>query len=83
MSTTTQQEATSKSTETFVSALILNLAIAGGEFAAFLLIRNFFPRIYQPRTDLPPEGKRSRSLPRNLLYVIPSILTAKDEDIIR
>lgn len=71
------------SPQTFISALVLNLAIAGIEFGAFLLIRNGFPRIYQPRVDLPAEDKRSKPLPRNPFHLIPAILFANDEDIVR
>ena len=69
--------------QTFISALVLNLAIAGIEFGAFLLIRNGFPRIYQPRVDLPAEDKRSKPLPRNPFHLVPAILFANDEDIVR
>jgi hypothetical protein len=81
--TTSAAEATSKSTETFVTALVTNAAIAGVQILAFFLIRTSFPRIFQPRVDLPPENKRSKPLSRGLLSVIPEILLADDKDIIR
>lgn len=72
-----------KSTETFITAFVLHAAIAGAEFLAFWVVKNHFPRIYQPRSDIPPEKERTQPLPRNLFQVILSILKANDEEIIR
>jgi hypothetical protein len=38
------------STKTFVTALILNGAIAGGEILVFTLVRRYFRFIYEPRS---------------------------------
>lgn len=43
-----------QSTQTFITALVLNLAIAGAEVVAFMLIRKKFKKIYEPRTYLVP-----------------------------
>lgn len=80
--TTSASAAGSKSTQTFITALILNSAIAGAEILGWLLIRRYFPRIFQPRAILPPEGKRTKSLPQGIISVIPAILLADDEDTI-
>jgi hypothetical protein len=49
---------------------------------AFLILRYRFKRIYEPRVDLPPKGKRMKPLPRGLLSIIPAIIWADDEQII-
>lgn len=49
---------------------------------AFLIIRYKFKRIYQPRVDLPPPGKRMKPLPHGILSIIPAIIWADDEQII-
>ena len=72
--------------QTFVTALVTNLAIAGAETAAFLLLSrfHFLSHIYQPRVKLPPESKRQgHPLPKNPLFVLPAILATDDEDVIR
>lgn len=47
--------ATSASTDTFVTALVFNLAVFGIELGVFTLVRPYFPAIYQPRTYIVPE----------------------------
>lgn len=53
MSTVSQTDATNKSTQTFLTALVLNGAIAAIEIGLFLFIRNRFRKIYEPRSYLP------------------------------
>lgn len=52
--------ASSKSTSTFVSALIISLAVAGIQIGAFLILRTSIRKIYAPRTYLPIPSKRSQ-----------------------
>ncbi|KAH8926797.1 DUF221-domain-containing protein [Atractiella rhizophila] len=73
MSTVTQDEAVSKSTQTFTTALILNSAIALAELCVFLVIRNKFNKIYQPRSFLPLPQKRTSPIPNGLLNFFPSL----------
>lgn len=66
-------DASSASTATFVTALVFNAIVFGGELAAFTLLRPYFPAIYQPRTYVPPEEKRAKNLTSNILlwpYVV-------------
>ncbi|PCH35282.1 DUF221-domain-containing protein [Wolfiporia cocos MD-104 SS10] len=60
--------ATSYSTPTFVTAIVFNSAVFGGEILAFTLLRPYFPAIYQPRTYVPPEGKRAPALTQYFLF---------------
>ncbi|EMD35447.1 hypothetical protein CERSUDRAFT_116206 [Gelatoporia subvermispora B] len=57
--------ATTASTSTFVTALIFNGAVFGAELIVFTLVRPYFPAIYQPRSYIPPEDKRSAPLSDN------------------
>ncbi|GJE85442.1 DUF221-domain-containing protein [Phanerochaete sordida] len=59
-------DAASASTSTFTTALVFNAAVFGVELAIFTLVRPYFPAIYQPRTYVPPEGKRSPPLTQHL-----------------
>ncbi|KDE07374.1 hypothetical protein MVLG_02415 [Microbotryum lychnidis-dioicae p1A1 Lamole] len=70
----TAADATNKSTQTFVTALVSGLAVAGVEIAAFIIIRNRFRKIYNPRSYLVPPSKRIDPLPPGLLSWIPYIL---------
>ena len=51
------EKATSASTETFTTALVLNVVIAAIEIGAFTLIRRRFRSIYEPRTYIPRDEK--------------------------
>ncbi|KAK7677350.1 hypothetical protein QCA50_019680 [Cerrena zonata] len=63
----TIDSATSASTDTFVTALVFNLAVFGIELAAFTLVRPYFPAIYQPRTYIVPEQRRIKPLASNII----------------
>lgn len=52
-----REKAGESSTSTFVTALVLNVAIAGAEIAIFTLIRRKFKTIYEPRTFIPQDEK--------------------------
>ncbi|KAF7790505.1 hypothetical protein EIP86_001460 [Pleurotus ostreatoroseus] len=60
--------AASASTSTFTTALVFNAIVFGAEIAAFTLVRPYFPAIYQPRTYVPVEAKRSAAFSDKLLY---------------
>ncbi|KAI8451639.1 hypothetical protein BY996DRAFT_7281872 [Phakopsora pachyrhizi] len=51
--------ARSKSTSTFLSALVISLIAAGVQVLLFLVLRTSIKKIYAPRTYLPPLSKRS------------------------
>ncbi|KAG8794462.1 hypothetical protein FRC12_024241 [Ceratobasidium sp. 428] len=78
---TTQQEAQSASTPSFVTALVLNAAIFGAEILIFTIIRRSFPSIYEPRSRFLPEGKRQRPLGDGLFSWPVSIFKADHKDI--
>ena len=63
-------QAVSATTESFVSSLVVNIAVAGGELLAWVLIRRQFKAIYEPRTYLPPKAKRAPQLTKNLVLVL-------------
>ena len=52
-----------KRTETFITALVTNLAVGGAQFGVFLVISRLrqFRHIYEPRVHLPHEGKRQKT----------------------
>ncbi|CAE6475354.1 unnamed protein product, partial [Rhizoctonia solani] len=75
------QEASSASTSSFVTALVLNAAIFGAEIIAFTVLRRSFPAIYEPRSRFLPEGKRQRPLGEGLLSWPVTIFKADHEDI--
>ncbi|KAA1112631.1 hypothetical protein PGT21_004209 [Puccinia graminis f. sp. tritici] len=52
--------ASTKSTSTFISALIISASVAGIQLAAFLILRTSIRKIYAPRTYLPIPSKRSQ-----------------------
>ncbi|CED82447.1 Uncharacterized conserved protein [Phaffia rhodozyma] len=61
-------DANAATTSSFVTALVLNSAIAGAEILAFTLLRRQFRSIYEPRTFIPSdEKKREAPLSPSLL----------------
>ncbi|KAG8791988.1 hypothetical protein FRC12_007627 [Ceratobasidium sp. 428] len=78
---TTQEEAQSASTPSFVTALVLNAAIFGAEILIFTIIRRSFPSIYEPRSRFLPEGKRQRPLGDGLFSWPVSIFKADHKEI--
>ncbi|EIN08427.1 DUF221-domain-containing protein [Punctularia strigosozonata HHB-11173 SS5] len=50
--------ATTKSTSSFVTSIIFNSIVFGGELAAFTLFRPYFHLIYEPRAYSPVSSKR-------------------------
>ncbi|KAI5118528.1 hypothetical protein M0805_009680 [Coniferiporia weirii] len=59
--------ASSASTKTFTTALWLNAAVFGIELLAFTILRPRFRAIYEPRSYIPSEDKRSPPLASRIL----------------
>jgi hypothetical protein len=59
------QNATSATSQTFVTALVFNAAVFAIEIAAFTILRPYFKAIYEPRTYIPPTEKRAKPLSPN------------------
>ena len=69
--------------QSFLTALVTNAAIGAVTVGAFLVLRRLYANVYEPRHALNPTGPKQEALPRGLLSVIPAVLRARDEDIIR
>ncbi|KZO95372.1 DUF221-domain-containing protein [Calocera viscosa TUFC12733] len=67
MSTTTADAAAQASTPGFVTSLVLNAAVLGGELVVFTVVRRHFRAIYEPRSYIPSPSKRSPPLSPSLL----------------
>ncbi|KAM0787652.1 hypothetical protein ACM66B_003716 [Microbotryomycetes sp. NB124-2] len=78
----TRDDATSKSTETFITAFVVGLITLGAQVAIFVVIKNRFRKIYNPRSYLVPPKKRHEPLPSSFLGWIPAILRYDARDII-
>ncbi|KAJ9102195.1 hypothetical protein QFC20_005024 [Naganishia adeliensis] len=73
------QQAVSATTESFVSSLVVNIAVAGVELVAWILIRRQFRAIYEPRSYLPPKAKRAPALTKNLVKVVWDLINSDPE----
>ncbi|KAG1716824.1 hypothetical protein ID866_346, partial [Astraeus odoratus] len=67
MSSVSQDEAQSATTETFVTALIFNAAVFAIEVGAFTFLRRYFKHVYEPRTVDPIEKERVKPFHTGLL----------------
>ncbi|KAJ9111098.1 hypothetical protein QFC19_001297 [Naganishia cerealis] len=76
-------QAVSATTESFVSSLIVNVAVAGAELLAWVLIRRHFRAIYEPRSYLPPKAKRAPRLTKNLVLVIWELIQSDPELVLK
>ncbi|KAJ9093395.1 hypothetical protein QFC21_006425 [Naganishia friedmannii] len=85
MSTTNDpyNQAVSATTESFVSSLIVNVAVAAAELAAWILIRRQFRAIYEPRSYLPPKPKRVPRLETGLIRVLWELVQSDPELVLR
>lgn len=54
MSEASSHSAQNSSSQTFLTALVINAAILGLELVAFVILKHKLTRIYAPRTYLPP-----------------------------
>ncbi|WVQ78133.1 hypothetical protein IAT38_000214 [Cryptococcus sp. DSM 104549] len=74
--------ATSASTSSFVTSLVVNTALAGGELVAFILCRKYIKAIYEPRTYIPPKAAQAPPLGRHVLKSVWQILSADPKEIL-
>ncbi|CAH1759207.1 2976_t:CDS:2 [Entrophospora sp. SA101] len=80
---TAANEQQNASVETFSSAAIFNGALAISMFIAFELVRKRNKKIYEPRTYLLPESKRTPAASSGFLRWIVSTNSLTDDQIIR
>ncbi|RSH91201.1 hypothetical protein EHS25_009500 [Saitozyma podzolica] len=78
----TYSDATSASTSSFVTSLIVNSAVAGGELAAFIAVRRWIKAIYEPRTYIPPKDLQAPVLGSHLLWPLWRIVKSDPEEIL-
>ncbi|MBW0494487.1 hypothetical protein O181_034202 [Austropuccinia psidii MF-1] len=72
----------STTNQTFLTALVLNSAIAAAQILGFIIIRSYFRKVYQPRSYLPSPQKRSDALSSGFFSWIPQIIMADEDQII-
>ncbi|WVQ84358.1 hypothetical protein IAT38_006510 [Cryptococcus sp. DSM 104549] len=80
----TDADTSTSSTPSFLSALVV-AGITVGAFSAVWLIlhsRKSLQQVFQPRTVLPPEGKRPPVLPSNIFGFWKTVFGTPDTDII-
>ncbi|KAF5310540.1 hypothetical protein D9619_007845 [Psilocybe cf. subviscida] len=75
---TTQQQATSASTPTFVTALVFNAIVFAAEIAVFTLIRPYFKSIYEPRTYTTTDPKKRQKPLSQSMFMWPLALFNAD-----
>ena len=68
---------------TFFSALVASFVVFGIQAALFLILKDTFPRIYEPRTFLVPERERTKAPPRGLLSWLQPIYTTSDDEFLQ
>ncbi|KAI9868616.1 MAG: hypothetical protein M1813_004466 [Trichoglossum hirsutum] len=74
------QETSGVSLNAFLASLAVAAAVFGVESILFLLIKNRFSRIYQPRTYLVPQRERTRAPPPGIIsWVIPVFRTSNSD----
>ncbi|KAG8894679.1 hypothetical protein FRB99_001053, partial [Tulasnella sp. 403] len=76
-------QAKQASTATFVTALVLNAAVAGIELFIFTFVRPRFKAIYEPRTYVPDESKRVKPLSNHIIAGLIGLLRLDYRDIKR
>lgn len=67
----------------FAASLVTSLAIFGIEVALFLLIKDRFARIYQPRTYLVPERERTKATPPGWWKWIKPVFTTSNSEFVQ
>lgn len=80
----TNADTNAATTPSFVAALV-TAAITVGVFTAawlYLHSRKDLNRVFQPRTELAPEGKRPPPLPRNIIGYWRTVFSVPDQDVI-
>ncbi|CAG8481845.1 9876_t:CDS:2, partial [Acaulospora colombiana] len=78
----TAQTSTDSSIPTFTSSVVFNVALTGGLFIAFEITRKRNKKVYEPRTYLVPEEKRSESSHGGLLGWLIPILKISDDKVV-
>ncbi|GAA5978196.1 hypothetical protein JCM11641_001131 [Rhodosporidiobolus odoratus] len=78
----TGEDVTNKSTETFITAFVTGLIVAGIQLAVFIVIKNRFRQIYDPRSYRVAPNKRVDSLPHSLLGWIPHVIRTPATEIL-
>ncbi|BGP48047.1 phosphate metabolism protein 7 [Rhodotorula kratochvilovae] len=78
----TAESATNKSTQTFITALVTGLIVAGAELLAFIILKNRFRQIYNPRSYRVPPRKRVDPLPHSFLGWIPHVIKTPAKEIL-
>ncbi|KAF9131866.1 hypothetical protein BG015_003792 [Linnemannia schmuckeri] len=66
----------------FTSALFFNTAVGAGIFVAFLFVRHWSKKIYQPRTYLVTKDIRSPPLPPGAFSWITASFKVKDTELL-
>ncbi|GAA5899410.1 hypothetical protein JCM6882_009110 [Rhodosporidiobolus microsporus] len=70
----TQDDVTNKSTQTFITAFVTGLIVAGIQLVAFIVLKNRFRQVYSPRSYLVPPRERVDALPHSFLGWIPYVI---------
>ncbi|WWD10359.1 hypothetical protein V865_008494 [Kwoniella europaea PYCC6329] len=78
----TSSDALSASTSSFVTSLVTNTAIAGGELVAFIIFRRWIKAIYEPRTYIPPKDSQAAVLGKSIFTPLWRIIMADPEEIL-
>ncbi|KAL7422246.1 phosphate metabolism protein 7 [Cryptotrichosporon argae] len=78
----TNAEALSASTSTFLTSLSVNGAIAGGEFVAWLIVRRVIKAVYEPRTYIPPTKDQAGVLGDNIFGALWRIVNSDSEEVL-
>ncbi|KIR96993.1 hypothetical protein L804_05651 [Cryptococcus deuterogattii 2001/935-1] len=80
----TNADVQSSTTGSFVAALVVAGITVGGFSALWLVLhgRKDLQRVFQPRTILPPEGKRPQPLPSGIIAFWKTLFKTPDQDII-
>ncbi|WWC69648.1 uncharacterized protein I206_103591 [Kwoniella pini CBS 10737] len=78
----TSSDALSASTSSFVTSLVTNIAVAGGELVAFIIFRRWIKAIYEPRTYIPPKASQAPVLGKHTFEPLWRIIMADPEEIL-
>ncbi|KAG0054424.1 hypothetical protein BGZ89_002643 [Linnemannia elongata] len=78
----TDPHGTETSIKAFTSALLFNTAVGAGVFIAFLFVRHWSKKIYQPRTYLVTKDIRSPPLPPGAFSWITASFKVKDTELL-
>lgn len=76
-------DSSNKSTQTFITALVTGCIVAGAELGVFILLKNRFRQIYNPRSYRVPPQKQVEPLPHSLLGWIPHIIRTPAKTILQ